>query len=117
MPKKFNVDHFIQKFESIPPRLWFVGDFHDPLHPERRCALGHCRKWSRVCGMTMATNEQYALVDLFCDRLGVYPWVVNDNDTDVMPREVWKVVSKRKTPRGRILAALRLIKRKEEAAR
>ena len=36
---KYDVKHFIEKFEQIPEELWCVGHY---VEGDKRCALGHC---------------------------------------------------------------------------
>jgi hypothetical protein len=89
----YTVDYFIQKFSSIPRKLWCVGSF---VEGDRMCALGHC-------GMRVAhpTPESLAL-----NRVIASPEYINDGEDPDYPQP---------TPRARILAALRDVKAKELA--
>lgn len=90
MKTKYTVDYFIKKFSKIPNNKWTTGQFVSDLDPTKRCALGHCQ----VLRGGIKTAEASALVKLIKT-----PTLIND----------W--YGKHKTPKGRILAALREVKR------
>lgn len=96
MKKKYTVDYFIKKFSLIPHDDWCIGTYH-VSETDQCCALGHC-------GM----NEDYtppmakALIGHFANR----PFSVSAvNDGEVKK-------FRQKTPRTRVIAALREIKKK-----
>lgn len=91
MNKKYTASFFIKKFKAIPARLWTTGQYHNE-ETGRRCAIGHCKPPS-----------QNALIDLFHDK-GLVVISVNDCCNDQRFPQ--------KTPKARILAALRYIKSK-----
>ena len=95
MSKKYTAEYFIQKFQAIPPGRWTTRRYFDDRHL-RHCALGHCG-----CTGVIDTKESLALGSLF--RLGGLPNVASVNDGLICA----SLDFKQKTPRGRILAALR----------
>lgn len=97
MRNQFTVGYYIKKFRAIPPRKWTTRRFFDDMGL-RYCALGHCG----ADGMR-ATPESRALGLLF--RAHALPAVADVNDGNLCA----SLGFKQKTPRGRILAALRHI--------
>lgn len=92
---KFDIDHFIKKFEAIPDYLWTVGNFTDGVRTTKCCALGHCGERS-----TSHTEEALALIALFAGQaLSVAE--VNDGEHSYFQQP---------TPKQRILAALHHLK-------
>lgn len=89
---KYTAAFFIRKFKAIPARLWTTGEYHN-TETGRRCALGHCE----------ASKQALPLIKLFRDNGLIITWVNDDSASEKFPQ---------KTPRGRILAALRYIKAK-----
>lgn len=89
----YTVDYFIKKFQKIPDKNWFIGDFWDRDNPQKMCALGHCG-FGRECK---------ALHSLFprTDNIGSFVSSINDG-TDKRYQQP--------TPKQRILAALYDIK-------
>lgn len=86
---KYTASFFIRKFKAIPARLWTTGEYHNK-ETGKRCALGHCE----------SDKQALPLIGLFRSR-GLIVSEVNDRPYR-FPQ---------KTPRGRILAALRYIKK------
>lgn len=96
MGNKYDVEHFIAKFEAIPVDNWTVETFtaYEGCH----CALGHCGavlSWSD-------TPESKALNKLFRKYLGKDAAQFND---DHFNEHV-----KGNTPKARILNALQSIR-------
>jgi hypothetical protein len=98
---KYDVDYFIKKFEAIPEVNWTTGVFNDGCG--RFCALGHC---GETFGRT--SQEAFALRDLLDFELNESITRINDGNCPEYDQP---------TPRARILAALRDIKAKQEAAK
>lgn len=99
---RYDVDYFIDKFKAIPPSKWTTKRYTDPKDPSKHCALGHC-------GMRNSRRpfpeEAYALSTLFLDNYPHHVSVVNDRVKTKNTKFT------KKTPKGRILAALRDIKK------
>ncbi len=90
MPKNYDVDYFIKMFKAIPSSQWtaevYVND------KGQRCAMGHC--WA-VTGMRPALRHLFEGHELKAE-------LVNDGlDFRYLQR----------TPKARILAALKDIKK------
>lgn len=96
MNKKYTASYFIKKFRAIPSRKWTTRRFYDDEH-STYCALGHCGS-----NNLFHTKEGAALADLFFSRLLS---VTDVNDGLICA----SLKLKQKTPRGRVLAALRHI--------
>ena len=92
---KYNADYFIKKFKGIPTSKWITHTFTDG---NGYCALGHCGHTT-----THATEQSQNLVSLFKNFFDRNVVAVNDN---------WYLRCRQKTPRARILAALKDIKNK-----
>lgn len=91
---KYDVDYFIKKFKAIPANKWCTYDFY---YNGKHCAVGHCGVKQMK---DIAYNEEaYHLL------YKVLPEVMEINDNDGLKL-------KQKTPKGRILAALRKLKTK-----
>jgi hypothetical protein len=89
----YSIDYFIEKFKAIPRSKWTTRHFEDG---DKYCALGHC-------GFTVSgkqTDEGNALIALFKSRYRSEGVLTNINDGA-------SVEYKQKTPKGRILAALK----------
>lgn len=86
--QQYNIDHFINKFESIPEEKWITGHYGYKGSGEH-CALGHCydAKTNSYFG-----EEAQALWDLFGN-----PMRINDG---AHPEYL------QPTPKQRVLAAL-----------
>lgn len=96
---KYTVDYFIKKFTAIPVSKWTIAEFHNNEHT-KFCALGHC-------GLTEEKQngeEGDALFELFSEH-NLWVDIVNDIPDGQFLQ---------KTPRGRILAALRWIKKEQK---
>lgn len=91
----FTVDYFISKFEAIPDRKWTVKSYRGLFS---RCALGHCGE-----EMFKYTEESSALRALF-EANDLFVTIINDGNSATFNQ---------KTPKQRILAALRSIKEKQ----
>ena len=98
----YDADYFIEKFLEIPSRLMCLYDA-TPDKRGRCCALGHCGMRPGVL-----PEEAIALLALFHQHGGC-AGATNDGNG----RSTWNLGQGRKTPRGRILSALRWIKKKE----
>ncbi len=97
MNKVYDVDYFIKKFEAIPRNKWITNNYGlqgTGVH----CAYGHCG----VSNSTSQTKESIELAAMF--HVSGMPPVstINDLRLSRFPQ---------KTPKGRILAALRAIKK------
>lgn len=100
----YTVDYFINFFSKIPAAKWLTGAYH---RPGGCCALGHCGYRYSCTGLTVPTQRGEALIALFPHpRVTASVSNVNDGITKEFPQ---------KTPKGRILAALRKIKKLEES--
>lgn len=96
MPK-YNADYFIKKFKAIPRSKWCTLQFDDNLG--RHCVMGHCG----VGHISEATKESGNLKRIFSHMgKGYNPYTLNDL---IQPR------FRQTTPKGRILAALRVAKK------
>lgn len=91
---KYDVDYFIKKFTKIPAKKWTTGDYVDG---NKRCALGHCGEH-----LSGSTDEARALNIMFLRQTALYVYCVNDGNN---------LYFQQQTPRARILAALRYIKK------
>lgn len=98
----YTIDYFINKFKSIPDKMWMVDRFTDYENPYRHCALGHCG----VTGLSHNyTEEAIALQGLF-DILKTRVTWVNDAKFDH--------TGYGSSPKERILRVLFMIKEKME---
>lgn len=100
----FTVDHFIEKFESIPEEEWCVQELANDIG--QHCALGHC---GCSPGDDYMSREALHLKTLFGSSALRYPLSVadvNDGYNSNYPQP---------SPKQRILAALRDIKTKMAA--
>jgi len=112
----YDVNHFIKKFEAIPEELWCTGALHrysgDTIYS---CAMGHCGKITRFG----KPHEATALSRLFKLEIGVIPELVNDWDISTRYcslENCIKDILENRTPKARILAALYLIKARQQKA-
>lgn len=98
MRNKYTVNYFIKKFSAIPRRLWTTGKY---TRGEAHCVLGHCGVRSDLLSLSI-TSESDAFSKLILDN------IVGRNATGIND---WSSVQfPQRTPRGRILAALKYIK-------
>lgn len=96
----YDVDYFIGKFSKIPRSKWTTKSFEKE---GKYCAIGHCGSF-RLMGCDFHSDEGKALIELFkSEDLRVDK--VNNGHDDSFPG---------KTPKGRILAALGMIKKMEK---
>ena len=84
-----NIPHFIRKYLAIPDSQWCVLYATHPDDDNRHCAGEHC----------IDSEELEALENLFAKYHGCYVATNDNGDSGNLGRG-------RKTPRGRILAAL-----------
>jgi hypothetical protein len=94
----YDVDYFTNKFEAIPEESWCTGTYN---FGDKRCAYGHCGLSEEVPSMANVP-EARALRDL--DRTRVFNRINDGNDSRYQ----------QKTPKQRVLAALKDIKVKRE---
>ncbi len=92
----YTVDYFLQKLGAVPESNWCVGYF---VYGSNHCALGHCGETSYG-----VTQESLALFGLFVDN---HMDVVGVNDGQI--KEYYQ-----STPKQRVLAALRDIKKMQD---
>jgi len=90
---KYDVDHFINKFEAIPDELWTTGKYNDG---DKCCALGHCGQYD---AQSHYNEETKALGLLFSVKYDIT--LINDGKCDRY---------KQSTPKARILTALKDLK-------
>jgi len=102
----YDVDYFINKFKAIPANKWITRNFMN--NKGACCAYGHCGldKFG-----ASETPESLALRDLFVSELSISP--IDVNDTKDLRLSSGAVI-KGKTPKTRILNALKLIKQLQE---
>lgn len=104
----YDVDYFISKFEKIPDSKWCTGVFDDD---DKHCANGHCGVTEKNCSDDMP--EEATALNMLFNKHGyintkyrLSDWgpvaIVNDNHDGVYNEP---------TPKKRILAALRNIKK------
>lgn len=96
----YTVDYFIDKFKKIPEEKWYVGAYVNPCNVEQRCALGHC-----IVKDGEFVDEVDILQNLMVNNLNCAVGAINDGRV----REY-----QQPTPKQRILAALRDIKKMNE---
>jgi hypothetical protein len=105
-----NADYFIKKFKAIPANQWCTHTFTSPTG--KHCALGHLG-FSFQDGrsiLSVETKRGIALRVLFekyCGNLSI----VDANDGTVEAKRLFP----NKTIKGRVLAALEVIKLMQEA--
>ncbi len=99
MKAKFTVDYFIKKFSRIPARLWTTKEFE---RGKKHCALGHCGADYRT-----STDMGCALVKHFKETFGTWSSLISVNDGN-------HIQFQQRTPKARILAALKWIKEKQK---
>lgn len=99
--KQSRIDFFIEKFKAIPDNKWCTGILKDFYG--RHCALGHCGSYSEA-GVQVETVESQTLGKLFLEKFNDRCAVANINDGHysmfIQP-----------TPKARILAALKWLKK------
>lgn len=111
---KFDTQYFLDKFSKIPANKWTTGDLNDG---HRCCALGHCgvqpvprkpdnwkltleaRALEKILAKTLSFKTDWKIQDLVVPR-------INDN-------QIWAGnINLGKTPRTRILNALKLAQKR-----
>lgn len=98
--KKYDADYFIEKFKKIPANKWTTGILEN--EKGQKCALGHCG----LGGANSIDNtESLFLRNLFFEYLNSVLSNVND---DLHTQYT------QKSPKTRVLAALKDIKKKME---
>ena len=100
--KEYSADYFIKKFKAIPSTKWIIGDFHNDSKT-KFCVLGHCGMTNRY-HQEDYTEEARELVELFKKYLYEDPADINNSS-------IYRY--QQKTCKGRIMAALRKIKKLE----
>lgn len=95
--KKYSIAWFINYFEKIPAKEWCVNEMGN--EKGQCCALGHAQK----------VGANRALMDLL--GTGVTS-SINDNECVSFINPALKPALKLKTPKGRILKALRILQNK-----
>ena len=109
METKYDVMHFIKKFEAIPEDKWICGTIGQSS--ERTCAMGHCGGYT-VQSVESRTLSQILRPFVESKRPNVYfdnnqiVYYINDGLLDRLEEN--------KTPKQRILAALYDIKAIQE---
>ena len=98
--KGYTLNYFIALFESIPDHQWCVGEFQNE-GTVQHCALGHARRNLRTT-LEKTSSESWARSVALGDFFGSEDLVTEINDN-----EDGEYTSLGKTPRGRILRALR----------
>lgn len=96
---KYDVDYFLNKFKAIPHSRWITGEFSDDKC--RHCALGHCGYTTKE-----RTEEGAALLRLV--EPATHSSIVTINDYKYKHY---------KTPKGRIMAALRDVKKLQQGSK
>jgi hypothetical protein len=111
MARKYTADFFIKKFSRIPRRRWTTETF---LKEGRCCALGHCG----VDVSYQFTPQAQALIELMSVLPGARARDEQTRVTNINDHVTNYAWIKGKTPRTRILNALREVKRlqKEQQA-
>jgi len=92
----YDVDYFINKFESISEIFWISGDY---ISNSGSCALGHCGKKE----FNPHTLESKGLIKLFNENNFIVTHINDGRNSKYI----------QSTPKQRILAALNDIKRKQ----
>lgn len=96
---KYTIDYFIRKFTRTKPSEWCRYAFRN--HKGQSCAMGLCGE--RYNRSTAASTK---LCFLFNDH-DLHAAYVNDNSRRGIWAKRFPKAAKAKTPRGRVLAALR----------
>lgn len=102
---KYTADYFIKKLGKIPEDKWCIGFF---VLGEKRCALGHLLAISPLTTSPLDIDMNpvaEAFINLFVDELGVTPGSVNDGSIGFYSQH---------TPKGRVIAALRDIRKAQK---
>lgn len=94
MNTEYTIDYFLKKFKKIPNNKWLEGSYHNP-EKTKFCALGHCG-----VDVGTSTGEGFGIMDFLGDEYAIAQ--INDG---------FHRGYHQKTPRLRILAALRKIKK------
>lgn len=100
MTKRYDVNYFIEKFSKIPASKWTTYTFEN--YAGQCCALGHCGFQRNISGGKNKTTEGISLINLI-NKIGLNVVTINDGDTKYQQR----------SPKARILAALRDVKKQE----
>lgn len=109
---KYSAAYFIRKFKRIAPKRWGMFQLRDERG--RCCALGHCGR--RIGDTVRDTPEALGLAILF-DKHDLSVIDVNDSEPGRIfyssQAERMQKMFPQKSPRARILAALRWIQKEE----
>ncbi len=103
--KGYTVPYFINFFESIPDHRWTEGELQRS-GTVQKCALGHAASDSRAPANSFVTNNDVSSsqrAQALIEVLGGDVAAINDADGSYADLG--------RTPRGRILRALRNVKR------
>lgn len=108
----YDINFFISKFQAIPEDKWIENQLFNEKKT-KFCANGHCGVTSKcntdplgeMSGNFIHTDESMYLGTLFLQRLHISTELINDGAY---------YGAESKSPKQRILAALRDIKRMEE---
>jgi hypothetical protein len=100
---EYTVDYFLNKFSSIAPDEWYVGDFSN-VEGNKFCALGHCGCDGSKLPFT-EEGEQLSLI--LCAIQPSTDRVARINDG-------LSHKYKQATPKERILAALNDVKKRQQ---
>ncbi len=105
MKTLYDTQYFISKFLAIPESRWLVGWYEQG---EAACAYGHCGEGRDGC-----TSESIALMQLF-NEYDLSVTMINDGALTYTASEPQRLIIKvGRTPRARILMALKYIQEKE----
>jgi len=103
---KYTKQYFIEKFQAIPDEKWCVGILTSKSDPDCHCALGHCGL--QVLSLENKVEEAVSLGNLLAP---VYK-NLHGQTSDFMDH-VYEIndsaISLGKTPKQRILNALKLV--------
>lgn len=111
MAKAYTPKHFIKKFSAIPEDRWTTKMYRNNITGQC-CALGHCLYTK--AGKRRNKDEADALANLFPPHLSVSVIDINDNAGLPVSMELPVSVKFGKTPKTRVLGALRYIAKKIE---
>lgn len=104
---EYDCDWFIRFFEAIPEDKWCIGTLTVPGFPSVHCAIGHCGLIGGNVDCWRDAPLARRLQFIFRRTLHCDVAVINDGQHDGFQQP---------HPKARILAALRHIKAKQEAA-
>jgi hypothetical protein len=108
----YDAKYFFKKFSKIPPKKWGTGKLQDDKG--RRCVLGHCGVKENGDKVSYDYSPQGLLLNALLKQYTGFGAIdVNDgyinNAGDPMRHENFTITINGKTPRARVLDALRKI--------